>query len=73
MVFSLTYTRPQRVDPQADRESLSDDQAEGSVKSGRSGCSAGIPDSLAFDNIINGGTCPVGLASCDFRMMLLIR
>lgn len=59
-LFSLTYTRPKHVDSQSLRESVSE-KSEGSVKSGRSGYSAGIPDSLTFDNIINGGTCPVSL------------
>lgn len=60
-LLSLTYTRPKHVDQQSmrSRDSLSDEKTDGSVKSGRSGYSAGIPDSLAFDNIMNGGTCPV--------------
>lgn len=36
--------------------------SDGSVKSGRSGGSNGIPDSLTFDRIMNGGTCPVSFA-----------
>ncbi|KAK9443068.1 Regulator of G protein signaling superfamily [Metarhizium brunneum] len=59
--LSLTYTRPQHVEQQSlqrSRESLSDEKTDGSVKSGRSGHSAGIPDSLSFDNVMNGGTCP---------------
>ncbi|POR38963.1 Regulator of G protein signaling superfamily [Tolypocladium paradoxum] len=57
-LFSLTYTRPKHVDSLRSRDSLTDVKSDGSVRSGRSGCSAGIPDSLAFDNIMNGGTCP---------------
>jgi hypothetical protein len=61
-LFSLAYTRPKHVDNQSlqvGRESISDEKTDGSVRSGRSGYSAGIPDSLAFDKIMNGGTCPV--------------
>ncbi|KHN98790.1 Regulator of G protein signaling superfamily [Metarhizium album ARSEF 1941] len=54
-LYSLTYTRPKYVEQ---RGELSDEKTDGSVKSGRSGCSAGIPDSLGFDNMMNGGTCP---------------
>ncbi|KAF4988884.1 hypothetical protein FDECE_14884 [Fusarium decemcellulare] len=61
-LLSLTYTRPKHVDHQSFRNSggsFSDaEKSDGSVKSGQSGHSAGIPDSLAFDKIINGGTCP---------------
>lgn len=60
-LLSLTYTRPKHVDLQSQRsrESLTDGKSEGSVRSGQSGSSSGVPDSLAFDNIMNGGTCPV--------------
>ncbi|KAM3541703.1 hypothetical protein ARSEF1564_005392 [Beauveria bassiana] len=60
MGVPLTYTRPKHVDAQsiANRESAADVKATGSVHSGTSGSSTGIPESLAFDNIINGGTCP---------------
>jgi hypothetical protein len=64
-LLTLTYTRPKKVSPEPlrneSRASLSE-KSEGSVKSGHSGnsgSSAGIPESLTFDNIINGGTCPV--------------
>lgn len=30
-----------------------------SLRSGQSGASAGVPEALAFDKIISGGTCPV--------------
>lgn len=62
-LLSLTYTRPKRVASVESRGSVEDVRSEGSVRSGRSGCSAGIPDSLAFDNIMNGGTCPVCIDS----------
>lgn len=56
-----------------------DSKAELSIRSGRSGCSAGIPDSLAFDNIMNGGTCPVSMPSlwhlnaADWRQPMTVR
>lgn len=59
-LLSLQYRRPKQVDSETyrqRRESL--EEAEGSVKSGVSGASSGIPDALSFDRIINGGTCPV--------------
>ncbi|KAK5998744.1 hypothetical protein PT974_01126 [Cladobotryum mycophilum] len=61
MVLSLSYTRPKRVDSETfrqSRESIGDEQSEGSVKSGTSGSSSGIPDSLSFDKIMTEGTCP---------------
>lgn len=57
MGINLTYTRPKHVDAQSLRSEAESTNA--SVNSGNSGRSNGIPDSLAFDNIINGGTCPV--------------
>lgn len=61
-ILPLTYTRPKKVTSQPlqlqSRESLSE-HSEGSVHSGNSGSSVGIPSSLTFDKIINGGTCPV--------------
>lgn len=63
MGVPLTYTRPKHVasSNRSSRESLAESQkSEGSVKSGNSGSSySGIPESLAFDKIVNGGTCPV--------------
>lgn len=65
MGVPLTYTRPKLVAPsntssRSSRESLTESKYDGSVKSGNSGSSySGIPDSLAFDKIVNGGTCPV--------------
>lgn len=63
-LLSLTYRRPQYVEDASLQDSASSigDKTEGSVHSGHSARSAGIPDSLAFDKIINGGTCPVSNA-----------
>lgn len=64
-LLPLTYTRPKHIERQSydtGRDSLSDSEksdSDTSLKSGRSGQSAGIPDSLSFDKIVNGGTCPV--------------
>ncbi|KAM0231357.1 hypothetical protein ACHAP5_011095 [Fusarium lateritium] len=66
-LLPLTYTRPKHVDQHSprnsvaisNRNSLSDgEKTDGSVKSGFSSYSSSIPDSLTFDKIINGGTCP---------------
>ncbi|KAL2209041.1 hypothetical protein CC79DRAFT_1341463 [Sarocladium strictum] len=62
-LLPLTYTRPRHVDTDDARHSedsamTTSDKSDGSVKSGNSGASSGIPDSLTFDKIINGGTCP---------------
>lgn len=59
-LLPLTYTRPKHVEKNPrNRDSFHEqDASEGSVRSGNSGSSAGIPDSLAFDKIISGGTCP---------------
>lgn len=56
MVYSLTYRRPSHVTSSGD--SINGDQKPESYTSGSSGVSAGIPDALSFDNIINNGTCP---------------
>ncbi|KAK8061241.1 hypothetical protein PG994_007607 [Apiospora phragmitis] len=62
MVLSLSYRRPQYVRRETlDRRdsNVSDSDKEGaSLKSGRSSASAGVPDALTFNKIINGGTCP---------------
>ncbi len=69
MGVPLTYTRPKHVAPsnRSSRESLAESQkSEGSVRSGNSGNSySGIPESLAFDKIVNGGTCPVSCNPVD--------
>ncbi|KAH7158076.1 hypothetical protein B0J13DRAFT_188022 [Dactylonectria estremocensis] len=61
-LLPLTYTRPKHVDREpwssSSGDSSDNEKSDGSVRSGQSGHSAGIPDSLAFDKIINGGTCP---------------
>lgn len=67
----LTYTRPKHVNSgSTNQDRVSEDGSEagqtvfsssnGSVKSGRTNLPAGIPESLSFDKIINGATCPVG-------------
>ncbi|KAI0011388.1 hypothetical protein F4779DRAFT_637232 [Xylariaceae sp. FL0662B] len=62
-ILSLNYRRPEYVDKQQFRKSDSsfdtnDEKSDASLRSGRSGTSAGIPDALTFDKIISGGTCP---------------
>ncbi|KAH8661910.1 hypothetical protein BX600DRAFT_498527 [Xylariales sp. PMI_506] len=61
-LLSLNYRRPQYVDndefKQCDMNDSDLDKEYGSLKSGRSGTSAGVPDALTFDKIVNGGTCP---------------
>ncbi len=56
MVYSLAYRRPAK---RASIDSDNSDDNSGSLRSGNSNRSAGIPEALAFDKIINGGTCPV--------------
>ncbi|PNP82516.1 hypothetical protein FNYG_04225 [Fusarium nygamai] len=61
---SLSYTRPKYVSRQSLRnstssESLSDaEKSDATDNSSSSRSSLGIPDSLSFDRIIGGGTCP---------------
>ncbi|RFU72422.1 regulator of g signaling superfamily [Trichoderma arundinaceum] len=70
-LLSLRYRRPKKVDSETYRQRReSAEEAEGSVKSGVSGASSGIPDALSFDRIINGGTCPP-LAIRDFMNYLV--
>ncbi|KAH8199731.1 hypothetical protein TruAng_006076 [Truncatella angustata] len=61
-ILSLTYRRPQLVDRDSFRRYISNDglseKEDGSLKSGQSGHSSGVPDALTFDKIISGGTCP---------------
>jgi hypothetical protein len=57
----LTYTRPAYVPKEEFRQSqvsLSG-QEKTSLRSGKSGVLAGVPNELSFDKIVNGGTCPV--------------
>ncbi|KAJ3557324.1 hypothetical protein NPX13_g9951 [Xylaria arbuscula] len=62
-LLPLTYRRPDYVSETTFKRNEStvqlDEKADASVRSGRSGAPAGIPDALTFDKIINGGTCPV--------------
>lgn len=60
-ILSLGYRRPQQVDKDSFRDSIStySEKDVASVRSSQFGESAGIPDALGFDKIINGGTCPV--------------
>ncbi|KAI2472327.1 hypothetical protein F4781DRAFT_428578 [Annulohypoxylon bovei var. microspora] len=61
-LLSLKYRRPEHVDKEQFLRSntfLSEDEKSNtSLKSGHSGSVSGIPDALAFDRIISGGTCP---------------
>ncbi|KAH7037129.1 uncharacterized protein B0I36DRAFT_345293 [Microdochium trichocladiopsis] len=57
-LLPLNYRRPAYVGKQQFRNSTTSFDEKGSVHSGQSASSAGIPDALAFDKIINGGTCP---------------
>jgi hypothetical protein len=72
MVYSLSYRRPARA-TLADNASATSTETKretirGSVKSGSSAMSNGIPEALSFDNIVAGGTCPVRLASPTFPL-----
>jgi hypothetical protein len=64
-LLSLSYTRPKYVSRQSLRNSTSSDSLSDAEKSdatdnsSSSRSSLGIPDSLSFDSIIGGGTCPV--------------
>ncbi|UKZ47511.1 hypothetical protein TrVGV298_001730 [Trichoderma virens] len=71
-LLSVLYRRPKKVDPETyrQRREALEEAAEASVKSGVSGVSAGIPDALSFDRIINGGTCPP-MAIRDFMNYLV--
>lgn len=62
MVYSLAYRRPAYVAPgiYASRQTENEKGGkEESVRSGRSGKNSGIPAALAFDKIVDGGTCAV--------------
>lgn len=66
MVYSLAYRRPAYVAPEVYAAKLAEKEATGraeSIKSKKSGQNSGIPAGLAFDKIINGGTCPVSIPS----------
>ncbi|KAL0938003.1 uncharacterized protein CTRU02_207734 [Colletotrichum truncatum] len=68
-LLPLTYRRPVYVNGSTFQQSSSDvsengstdekvSNASSSMRSGKSGTPSGIPESLAFDKIIDGGTCP---------------
>ncbi|KAI0125081.1 hypothetical protein BJ170DRAFT_703253 [Xylariales sp. AK1849] len=60
--LSLSYRRPHYTDSGGYQQRSSSDtyseKEDASLRSGRSSASAGVPDALAFDKIIDGGTCP---------------
>jgi hypothetical protein len=62
MVYSLTYRRPAHV-ASSSAASINGQDKPASYNSGSSGSTAGIPDALSFDNILNNGTCPVSGSS----------
>ncbi|KAI0913027.1 hypothetical protein F4824DRAFT_483484 [Ustulina deusta] len=59
---SLNYRRPNYVSKDDVRRNENgvqfDETVDASLRSGRSGAPPGIPDALAFDKILHGGTCP---------------
>ncbi|KAK5635777.1 hypothetical protein RRF57_011489 [Xylaria bambusicola] len=61
-LLPLNYRRPDYVSDDAfgrnDSIAQSEEKVAESLSSGRSGAPLGIPDALAFDKIINSGTCP---------------
>lgn len=62
MVYSLAYRRPAYVAPEIYASRQTENEKGGkeeSVRSGRSGKNSGIPAALAFDKIVEGGTCAV--------------
>lgn len=61
MVYSLAYRRPAYVVPEiyASRLSESEKGSKESLRSGKSGKNSGIPAALAFEKIVDGGTCAV--------------
>ncbi|KAF4344622.1 hypothetical protein FBEOM_1417 [Fusarium beomiforme] len=72
----LTYSRPKHVDQHSLRNSTSSDslsdagKSDATDNSSSSRGSTGIPDSLSFDSIISGGTCPP-LTVRDFMSYLI--
>jgi hypothetical protein len=65
-LLPLSYHRPAYIGKESFRGSqlsLDQEKSNASLRSGRSGNSQGIPDALAFDKIMSGGTCPVSEAS----------
>lgn len=70
MLSSLTYRRPAYVS--SPRGSVIGDSKpkslNESIGSGSTYCAFGIPDALAFDRIICGGTCPVSSTDCSCQL-----
>ncbi len=66
-LLPLTYKRPSYVSDKdrAGRESRASSLAEekSSLRSGKSGASSGIPNTITFDKLMGGVTCPVCLES----------
>ncbi|KAI9670890.1 MAG: hypothetical protein M1817_003775 [Caeruleum heppii] len=58
MVYSVNYRRPAYVESSRSSSTSERKSLNGSLESGTSGMSRGIPDALSFDRIISGGTCP---------------
>ncbi|KAL7938232.1 hypothetical protein V8C35DRAFT_145202 [Trichoderma chlorosporum] len=71
-ILSLQYRRPKKVDAETyqQRREVLEEATEVSVKSVVSDVSAGVPDALSFDRIVNGGTCPP-MAIRDFMNYLV--
>lgn len=68
MVYTLNYRRPTHVSGTgSNRDSINgtvkQKSIDGSIESGNSGLSSGIPEALSFDRIIAGGVCPVSLTA----------
>lgn len=62
MVYNINYRRPAYVTGYTSTEATDSDGGNQTASSSRTtASSAGIPDALAFDKIISGGTCPVSL------------
>jgi len=79
MVYSLSYRLPPFVPPEprsslgSESEESDDNEGQSSLRSGNSNPLSGIPDALAFDRIINGGTCPVSAHTDTFLYILSTR
>ncbi|RDW80131.1 hypothetical protein BP6252_04769 [Coleophoma cylindrospora] len=70
MVYNLNYRRPVPIPGYTSTEATDSDGGNQSTGTSRTTTSVGIPDALAFDNIINGGTCPP-CTTRDFMNYLL--
>lgn len=63
-ILPLTYSRPSYVSKDEFRRSqssLGDKDQAGSVYSGKSRVSGGVPEEISFDKVINGETCSVSV------------